>query len=144
MVVMNGRMVKVKMPPLMGHVMFTVYHGQVFVADTWNNRIRLVDIKTGMVSTLAGSGRGEWKDGQGEDASFDRPKGVAMDPISGQVIVADMCNNRIRSIDMKSRMVSTLAGSGHREWERWSRQRCIFSLSKMCCNGLNIRSSDCC
>ena len=86
--------------------------GQVFVADTYNNRIRLVDIETGMVSTLAGSGRGKWKDGQGEDASFHYPRGVTIDPMSGQVIVADTWNNRIRLVDIKTGMVSTLAGSG--------------------------------
>ena len=75
------------------------------------------DTKTGMVSTLAGGGRDEWKDGQGEDASFCYPSGVAMDPISGQVIVADTDNNRIRLVGIKTGMVSTLAGSGRREWK---------------------------
>ena len=82
--------------------------GQVIVADTYNNRIRLIDIKSGLVSTLAGSGRREWKDGQGEDASFLCPFGVEVDPMSGQVIVADAGNHRIRVIDIKSGMVSTL------------------------------------
>jgi DNA-binding beta-propeller fold protein YncE len=91
--------------------------GQVVVADSSNHHIRLIDIKSEMVSTLAGSGRGEWKDGQGEDASFNEPCGVTLDPMSGQVIVADTWNHRIRLIDIKSGMVSTLAGSGRGEWK---------------------------
>jgi DNA-binding beta-propeller fold protein YncE len=94
-----------------------VYNDQVVVADTWNNRIRLIDIKSRMVSTLAGSGHQEWKDGQGEDASFNWPKSVAVDPMSGQVIIADTRNHSIRLIDIKSGMVSTLAGSGRAEWK---------------------------
>ena len=76
-----------------------------------------LDAKTGVVSTLAGDGCNEWEEGQGEDASFDHPSGVAMDPISGQVIVADTYNHRIRLVDIKTGMVSTLAGNGRRGCE---------------------------
>jgi DNA-binding beta-propeller fold protein YncE len=94
-----------------------VYNDQVVVADTVNNRIRLVDIKSGIVSTLAGSGRAEWKDGQGKDASFNYPSGVAVNSMSGQAVVSDTVNNRIRLVDIKSGIVSTLAGSGHSGWK---------------------------
>ena len=82
-----------------------------------------LDPKTVIVSTLAGRGNLHygWKDGQGKDASFYGPRGVAVDLLSGQVVVADSVNNRIRLVDMKSGMVSTLAGSGRGDWKGWSR-----------------------
>jgi len=62
------------------------------------------------VSTLAGNGISTFADGAGTSASFNYPKGVALDNASN-VIVADMNFNRIRTIT-PSGVVSTLACSG--------------------------------
>jgi hypothetical protein len=93
----------------------TVYNDQVVVADTCNHRIRMIDMNTREVSTLAGSGRHGRKDGPSEDASFNNPKYVAV--YNDQIIVTDTDNHRIRLIDMNTREVSTLAGSGRAEWK---------------------------
>ena len=73
----------------------------IVVADTTNQRIRLVS-PTGIVSTFAGSGLGEFygqfADGIGTAASFGRPNGVAVVPSSGAIVVADTFNHRIRLI----------------------------------------------
>jgi sugar lactone lactonase YvrE len=93
--------------------------GNVYVADTGNNRIRRIDTM-GNVTTLAGNGSSvpddqlmSWSDGSGGpdgSAEFDYPFGVAVD-IQGNVYVADLGNNRIRQIDAKGN-VTTLAGDG--------------------------------
>jgi serine/threonine-protein kinase len=87
--------------------------GAVVVADSGNNRIRLVS-PLGIVTTLAGSGNQAWADGVGSQASFYSPSGVAV-MASGAVLVADSGNNRIRLISPLG-IVTTLAGSGNQAW----------------------------
>jgi len=70
--------------------------GNVYVADTGNNLIREIT-SWGLVSTLAGSGSIGSKNGTGSTASFNRPRGIAVDS-SGTVYVADTWNNLIRKI----------------------------------------------
>jgi hypothetical protein len=81
--------------------------GNVFVADSGNNRIRKVT-PTGVVSTHAGSGAFGSADGAAGTASFYGPGGVAVDS-SGAVYVADPGQNTIRKISGGT--VSTFAGT---------------------------------
>ena len=85
--------------------------GYVYVADSRNNRIRVIDPQ-GQVSTLAGDGLGDHRDGPALEARFNHPSGVAVDH-EGNVYVADHWNHTIRKID-PSGVVSTLAGSPNR------------------------------
>jgi sugar lactone lactonase YvrE len=82
--------------------------GNVYVADTGNNTIRMIT-SGGLVSTLAGTaGTLGSADGTGAAARFAGPAAVAVDA-SGNIIVADYYNNTIRKI--AGGVVTTLAGS---------------------------------
>jgi len=82
--------------------------GNVFVADTENQRIRKIS-PTGEVSTFAGSGNPVFQDGIGTAASFKDPVGLAFDAF-GNLFVTDVSNNRIRKITAAGE-VTTIAGS---------------------------------
>jgi sugar lactone lactonase YvrE len=80
--------------------------GRIVIADTYNDRIRVIDAK-GTVTTLAGSGNPGADDGAADSASFDTPTGIAVDA-RGMIYVADTGNGVVRTVDQDGR-VSTPA-----------------------------------
>ncbi len=83
--------------------------GNIYVADTGNNRIREI-ATNGDCTVLAGTGSTGSDNGPGASATFNSPKGVAVD-LLGNVYVADTNNHRIRRIATDGQ-VTTLAGFG--------------------------------
>jgi DNA-binding beta-propeller fold protein YncE len=73
--------------------------GRLYIADTDNQRIRVLDLGTGIISTFAGAGQAAFAGdgGQAQAASFSRPFGIAFDR-QGNLYVADTFNNRIRKV----------------------------------------------
>jgi DNA-binding beta-propeller fold protein YncE len=86
---------------------------RIYLADTFNNRIRLIDLAAGTVSTIAGNGnRGFSGDGgPAIEASFDRPRDLELGP-DGRLYIADTDNHRIRVVDLGTGIISTVAGTG--------------------------------
>ncbi len=88
--------------------------GDVYIADTGNNRIRL--IRAGIVSTFAGGGTPTFPSvgdgGPALSASLNNPVGVTLDAAGTHLIVADSGNNRIRSIDLSTNVITTICGTG--------------------------------
>ena len=80
----------------------------LFVAEMRNHRVRALTL-SGDVTTLAGNGTAAFADGLGTSAAFSGPQGIAVDTVSGIVVVADTNNNRVRVISLDG-TVTTLAG----------------------------------
>ena len=90
--------------------------GNLYIADTYNQRIRKVD-SSGNISTVAGTGTGGFGTGgfSGDGAAataaqLNRPQGLALDG-SGNLYIADTLNHRIRKVDAAG-VISTVAGDG--------------------------------
>ena len=89
--------------------------GNIYIADSYNNRIRKVDATTGIITTIAGEGTAGYG-GDGGDSTaavLNRPHGVSVGQ-SGDIYIADSSNNRIRRIDGVSGIITTAAGNGIR------------------------------
>lgn len=84
----------------------TYVNGALYVADTYNHKIRTVDPNSGFVTTVAGSSTSGDADGTGMSATFDEPGGVSA--ANGKLYIADTNNNAIRVLDIATGGVSTL------------------------------------
>src|SRR6478735_514910 len=85
----------------------------MYIADTLNHRIRKVDLKTGAISTIAGTGVAGFSGdgGPATKATFNGVFGIALGP-GGKLYVADLSNRRVRMITLKTGIISTIAGNG--------------------------------
>lgn len=86
--------------------------GDVYIADTENNRIRKVSAATGMISTVAGTGAAGFSGdgGVATAATLARPFDVVTGPTAWYI--ADRNNNRIRRVGFGANVISTIAGNG--------------------------------
>ncbi len=85
--------------------------GNLYIADTENNRVRRVDAISGIITTVAGNGGLTLGDGgPAVSASLSSPSDVAVDT-AGNLFIADAGNNRIREVDL-SGTIKTVAGGG--------------------------------
>lgn len=87
-------------------------YGNLYIADTRNHRIRKVEIRTGNIKTVAGTGKpGFFNDGgPAENATLYGPTGLAFDNW-GNLFIADTGNHRIRVLTNKG-YLKTVAGTG--------------------------------
>lgn len=87
--------------------------GNLYFSDTFNHRIRRVEARTGIITTIAGNGGAGYSGdgGPAAGAAFNEPYGIALDR-SGNIYVADRHNHCVRRIDAASGIVTTFAGNG--------------------------------
>ncbi|MBI4384304.1 MAG: SMP-30/gluconolactonase/LRE family protein [Nitrospinae bacterium] len=90
--------------------------GNIFIADRNNHRVRKVDRREGIITTVAGNGTAGWggDDGPATAASLNFPSAVALDR-AGDLYISDRSNNRIRKVDKKG-VIATVAGRGLPEY----------------------------
>lgn len=87
--------------------------GNYIIADTQNNRVRKVDVETGIITTVAGNGLRAYAGdgGLAAEASLDQPRDAVADA-SGNIFIADSENSVIRRADHETGIITTVAGTG--------------------------------
>ncbi len=91
-------------------------NGDIYIADTMNNRVRMLDHATGLIRTVAGEGNvaeeGPIGDGgPATEAQLFMPSDIALAP-NGDLYIADMHHNRVRKVDARTGVISSVAGDG--------------------------------
>lgn len=87
--------------------------GNIYIADTNNNRIRRVDSATGVIETIAGNGQEGFSGDKGAatEAALNGPRGIWLTN-NGHLLIADHNNFRIRSLNLATGIIDTVAGGG--------------------------------
>jgi sugar lactone lactonase YvrE len=86
--------------------------GDVYIADTMNHRIRRVDARTGLITTIAGVGLPRFGGDGGPSVAAGLNEPAALAVHGARLYVADQSNNRIRMVDLRTGMITTVAGTG--------------------------------
>lgn len=92
--------------------------GHVYVVDKGSNRVRKIDKYTGVISTVAGVCRYGY-DGDGKPAvksMLHAPEAVVFDS-QNNMFVSDTMNHRVRKVDAKTGIITTIAGNGDSGYE---------------------------
>lgn len=95
------------------HHILVLPQGDVLIADTFNNRVRSLSAKTGIITTIVGTGDKGFS-GEGGEATKAQFGGIyclALDAKSGSLYLCDLDNRRIRVLN-KAKRVFTVAGNG--------------------------------
>ena len=87
--------------------------GNIYIADSNNNRIRMINNSTGYITTIAGNDEGDYSgdNGPATAALLYIPYDVAVDT-AGNIYIADTYNERIRMITKSTGNITTIAGTG--------------------------------
>jgi trimeric autotransporter adhesin len=89
--------------------------GNVYIAEAgaYSNRIRMITVSTGIITTIAGTGTSGYSGdgGPATSAELNYPSGVAVDA-SGNIYIADNSNQRVRKVTAGTGIITTIAGTG--------------------------------
>ena len=92
-------------------------HGNIYIADLKNDRIRKVDASTGIITTVAGNGEHGYSGdgGPATQAMLASPIAVTCNA-DGDLYIADHRNSRIRKVDAATGIITTVAGTGEQDF----------------------------
>ncbi len=88
--------------------------GHLYVADTWNNVVRRIDLRSGVITRVAGTGEKGFSGdgGPAVKAQFGGIYAIAFH--DGTLYVCDLDNRRVRAINLRTGIVTTVAGNGEK------------------------------
>ena len=89
--------------------------GSMYFVEMQNHLVRKVDRASGVISTIAGTGKAGFSGdgGTAREANFRQPHSIALDG-KGSLFVCDIGNQRVRRVDLKSGSISTMTGTGEK------------------------------
>jgi streptogramin lyase len=90
--------------------------GNFYFVEMMNHLVRKVDAKSGIITTIAGTGKAGYSGdgGPATQATFQQPHSIALDDRHG-LLIADIGNHRIRRVDLKTGIVTSIAGNGEKK-----------------------------
>ncbi|MBM3735078.1 MAG: hypothetical protein FJW39_04765 [Acidobacteria bacterium] len=90
--------------------------GNMFFVEMPNHIVRMVEKKTGVIRTVAGTGKPGFSGdgGPATQAQLDNPHSIQFDP-QGRLLISDIRNHRVRRVDLKSGIIETWLGNGERK-----------------------------
>mgnify|MGYP000850507790 CR=1 FL=1 len=88
--------------------------GNLYIADTMNHRVRMVEAATGVITTLAGTGQARFSGdgGPAGQAALNEPSALVIGDDDARLYIADQSNHRVRMIDLRTGVIQTVAGTG--------------------------------
>lgn len=116
-----------------GKVLADAESSRLFIADSSHNRIVIADLNTHAVLDIIGSSARGADDGSFENATFDKPQGMALD--GDRLYIADVNSHAIRLANLAERTVTTVAGNGV-----MGRQRLAFGVPIDAPTAVSLRS----
>ena len=89
--------------------------GHLYIVERDNHAVRRVDGRTGIISTVAGTGVAGFSGdgGPAAAAQLSRPHSIVFDP-DGRLLICDIGNHRMRRVDLTTGRIETFAGTGER------------------------------
>ncbi len=93
--------------------------GTLYIADTFNHRVRRVDAASGLITTVAGTGAARFNgdNGPGVKAALNEPVALAVDERAGRLYIADLANYRVRALELPTGRIFTYAGNGNSDYD---------------------------
>ncbi|MYD72598.1 MAG: hypothetical protein F4W89_17935 [Acidobacteria bacterium] len=90
--------------------------GDLYIVERDNHAVRKVDMQTGVITTVAGTGEAGFSGdgGRADEALLRAPHSIVFTP-DGQLLICDIGNHRIRRVDPATGVIETWAGTGERE-----------------------------
>jgi len=98
------------------HQLLVAPNDDVYIADTWNHCVRRIDAKSGVISTIAGTGKKGFTGDGGPAAKADCGGiySIDLDRTGKHLYLCDLDNRRIRRVDLDSGIITTIAGNGQK------------------------------
>jgi sugar lactone lactonase YvrE/thiol-disulfide isomerase/thioredoxin len=88
------------------------FDGWIYIADTFNHKIKRLDPATRETRSLFGDGTSGWADGSFDEVKLAEPEGLSFEPGRRRIYVADTSNHTIRVADLDARQLWTLEIEG--------------------------------